>query len=562
VKKVSILLAILLICAFVIAGCGSSSPATTVAPTTTTAAAKPAATTSGATQPAVTTAAPAVTTTAAPKPTGATPTASPTTGAKKTGGTLTWIAGSGPPGPIGYPPEVTGPSGVTPQISLQPLLKEMLDGSIQPNLISSYEVDTGAKDPSVTMHVQKGIKFHDGTDFNGQAVKWNLDLVKATPYYAAATAAWKSIELVDDATVRIHFTNWQNTLVRNLCDTMTYMVSPTAFNKNGIDWMRYNMVGTGPFIQDNYQRDVVLTGKKNPNYWETGKPLLDAYKYLFVSDELTAVALYKSGGGDVIQSSNPTILADLATTNNIISVYLGPTSLFADSANPESPWSNLKVRQAAEYAIDKEGMAKTFGYGYKSAYQFSTSASMAYDSTIAGRKYDVAKAKQLMIEAGYPSGFKTQIMAGPIFLNKDAVLAVQNFLSKIGIQAEAIFPASAAWSDISTNPWKNAIIFSSVNEWGNQNATFNYFLGAPPTINKSVIKPEGWKELLDASKATASPDPVMLKKMENMVYDNVMAIPMYYMANNFVFRTYVKDHGEGTRGQSNWHEPQNIWLDK
>jgi len=440
----------------------------------------------------------------------------------------------------------------------------MLDGSIQPNLISAYEVDTGAKDPSVTMHVQKGIKFHDGTDFNGAAVKWNLDLVKSTPYYAAATAAWKSIELVDESTIRIHFTVWQNTLVRNLCDTMTYMISPTAFNKNGIDYVRYNMVGTGPFVQSDYQRDVRLYAKKNANYWETGKPLLDEYCYIFVSDELTATALFKSGGGDVMQSSNPAILTDLAQTNKVISVYLGPTSLFFDSANADSPWSNLKVRQAVEYAIDKEGMARTFGYGYKSAYQFSTSASMAFDPAIEakGRKYDVAKAKQLMTEAGYPSGFKTRLMAGPIFLNRDAVMAVQNYLSKIGIQAEAIFPASAAWSDISTNTWNNAILFSSVNEWGNQNATFNYFLGAPPTINKSVIKPDGWKELLDASKATASPDPVMLKKLENMVYDNVMAVPMYYMANNFVFRPYVKDHGEGTRGQSNWHEPQNMWLDK
>jgi ABC-type oligopeptide transport system substrate-binding subunit len=62
--------------------------------------------------------------------------------------------------------------------------------------------------------------------------------------------------------------------------------------------------------------------------------------------------------------------------------------------------------------------------------------------------------------------------------------------------------------------------------------------------------------------AAAEPDATMLKKLENMVYDNAMVIPMYYGANNFVFRPYVMDHGEGTRGQSNWHEPQNIWLNK
>jgi ABC-type transport system substrate-binding protein len=420
-KKVFIPLVILLVTAFVLAGCGTSTPTTTTAPavSTTTTAVKP------------TTTIPPTTTGTIIKPSPLVPTTITTAPASiKRGGTLTWI-NKWSPWTYRLHTEVTVLQGVTPQIALQPLLKEMLDGSMKPNLASSFEVNTGAQDPSITLRLQKGIKFHDGSDFNAQAVKWNLDLIKATPYYAATVANWKSIEVVDDYTIKIHFNVWRNTLIRNLGDTMTYQISPTAFQKNGIDWMRYNMVGTGPFLQDKYQRDVTLTGKRNPGYWEQGKPYVDGYKYLFVSDELTAVALYKSGGGDVIQPVNPTVLADLQNTGSIIvSVFLGPTSLFVDGANSDSPWSNVKVRQAAEYAIDKEGMARTFGFGYKAAYQFSTPASKAFDPAIAGRKYDVAKAKQLMTEAGYPNGFKTSLMAGPIFLNKDAVLAVQNYLSK------------------------------------------------------------------------------------------------------------------------------------
>jgi ABC-type oligopeptide transport system substrate-binding subunit len=67
---------------------------------------------------------------------------------------------------------------------------------------------------------------------------------------------------------------------------------------------------------------------------------------------------------------------------------------------------------------------------------------------------------------------------------------------------------------------------------------------------------------LDASKATAEPDPTLLKKMENMIYDNAMVIPIYYGANTIVFRPYVMDSGQGTRGQSNWFEPQQTWLNK
>jgi peptide/nickel transport system substrate-binding protein len=564
VKKLLIPLVILLVLSFIAAGCSSSPTTTTAPPTTQPTTAAP--TTSA---PATTTAAPTTTakpTTSAPATTTTAPSTTPSTPAGvKRGGTLTWIATSGPAGAIGWPPEVTGPNGVTPQISEQPLLKEMLDGSMVGNLAASFDVDTGTADPSLTLHLQKGVKFHDGTDFNAAAVKWNLDLIKSTPYYLSSTANWKSIEVVDDYTVKVHFTAWQNTLVRNFGDTMTYQVSPTAFTKYGIDYMRLNMVGTGPFVQSNYQRDVTLQGVRNNNYWEPGKPYLDSIKYLFVADELTATALYKSGGGDVLGISNLLTMTQLqAAGDNVVVQYLGPTSLFPDAANPDSPFANIKVRQALAYAIDNEAIAKTFGFGFwKAAYQFSTPASKAYDPTITGIHYDVAKAKQLLADAGYPNGFKTTIWASPIFLNKDVVLAIQANLKAVGIVADTQFPLFAQWSDMSTKAApKNSIIYTSINEWGNQNATFNYFLGAPATVYPSALKPTGWKETLDASKATSAPDPVLLKKMENMINDNAMVIPIYYGTNNIAFKPYVMDSGQGTRGQSNWYEPQQTWLNK
>ena len=88
-----------------------------------------------------------------------------------------------------------------------------------------------------------------------------------------------------------------------------------------------------------------------------------------------------------------------AAGDNVVVQYLGPTSLFPDGNNPDSPYANLKVRQALGYAINSEAIAKTLGFGYwKTAYQFSTPASKAYDPAIAGYKYDPAKAKQLLAE--------------------------------------------------------------------------------------------------------------------------------------------------------------------
>ena len=89
--------------------------------------------------------------------------------------------------------------------------------------------------------------------------------------------------------------------------------------------------------------------------------------------------------------------------------------LIPDTANPDSPWANQKVREAVEYAIDREGIAKALGYGYWQApYQIPPRASSAYDSNFTlGRKYDLEKAKQLLAEAGYPDGFKMTIISFP-----------------------------------------------------------------------------------------------------------------------------------------------------
>jgi peptide/nickel transport system substrate-binding protein len=96
----------------------------------------------------------------------------------------------------------------------------------------------------------------------------------------------------------------------------------------------------------------------------------------------------------------------------IISQTAGAQALIPDSANADSPWSKLKVREAAEYAMDREAIARTFGYGYwKAAYQAPSPEAPAYVASIPGRKYDTAKAKQLLTEAGYPNGFKTKLIA-------------------------------------------------------------------------------------------------------------------------------------------------------
>jgi peptide/nickel transport system substrate-binding protein len=442
----------------------------------------------------------------------------------------------------------------------------MLDGSFVPNLAESYDVVTDPANASITFHIRKGIKFSDGTDLNAKAVQWNLQQAMAPGSQAiASTTQWKSIDVVDDYTVRVNLKSFTNLLVRSFADTVSFMASPTAYQKNGLDGSQFNPVGTGAFIQKDFQRDVSMTVTRNPNYWEQGKPYLDGMQFLFVGDNMTADALFKSGGGEVL-AANAQIASELSNLGyKVITDYANGSVLVPDSLNADSPWSNLKVRQAAEYALDKESLAKAFGFGFQqAAYQYNGSTSPGFDPALASqyRKYNLAKAKQLLAEAGYPNGFKTTMLCTPYGSNKDTAIAMQAMLSAVGIQADVQFPQASAWSQYQTGTWHNAILYTGVLQYANPNAGWNLALGTNTLWYQSLKKPDSWPDLLNAALKSPKVDPALEQKCEDALFNDSTYIMLNLAASTWVVTDKVQDTGLGSRGIWGWFEPQNAWISK
>jgi peptide/nickel transport system substrate-binding protein len=568
-KKLLIPGVVLLICLLIVTGCSSSTPAQSQTATV----AQPAATTSqtnttAATAPTPTTVKPTTTnpaqstTVAATKPGAITP-ASATNPTK--GGTLRWVQPTSPGTPIGWVTEAAGESLRTMQLCIETLVNGQLDGSKAPGLTESYDVVTDPANASVTLHLRKGVKFSDGSDFNAQAVKWNLDQTKAGAANASTTLYWKSWDVIDDYTIRINFTTWQNRMVTGLSMPATNMISPAAYTKNGVDWIRVHMVGTGPFLQTDYQTDVVTKTVRNPNYWATGKPYLDGVQYLYVADEMTRVALFKSGGADVLDlNSNGRIAQDLKAAGfEVASQYGGCTMLIPDGVNADSPWSNLKVRQAAEYAIDKAALVTGFGFGYSQvAYQMPSPANVAYAPNFASaRKYDVAKAKQLLTDAGYPNGFKTKIIASAS-INRDIVVAIQSYLSKVNITCTLDFPAAAQMAAYQQGTWNNALLYTTIFEYPNFNYNLNINFSSSSAWYKSKALPDGWQKAFDVSLTSLEPDTALIRNLVNMLYDNETVIALFYPAYLSAMTSDVRDTGIYSRITNYWWNPQNAWLAK
>jgi ABC-type transport system substrate-binding protein len=118
----------------------------------------------------------------------------------KAGGTFTFLSDSSPSaGNIGWPP--TAFTMVPQYMMYNSLVKAWWDGTITEDLATSWDIDSKA--PAVTFHLRKGVKFHDGTDFNAQAVKYNFDLM----IQAKKRPDWKSVDVIDDFTVKVNLTN-------------------------------------------------------------------------------------------------------------------------------------------------------------------------------------------------------------------------------------------------------------------------------------------------------------------------------------------------------------------
>jgi peptide/nickel transport system substrate-binding protein len=560
VKKLLVPLVILLTCAFIISGCSSTSTTTPIGATTT----NPVLTTQTTTVPIVTTSkTPTVVVTTSSAPTTTIKPPSSTAPGNKYGGKIRFIIPAAPSSPIGTPWEA--PFGNACQtICLEAMLTPMADSTLLPKL-ASFEMGYDLVNPSQTFKLIKGVKFQDGTDLTAQVVKWSLQkLIDSHMFASVSYFIPDKLTVVDDYTLKCPMTEWRNSNMPARAMNEGYLVSPTALEKNGLDWMRVNMVGTGPFIQTDYQRDVSLTAKRNPNYWQTGKPYVDEIQYLFVSDSLTQQALFKSGGAEVYDTSGSAMIASqlAAMGYNILSVMSGAYVLLPDSANKESPWSNLKVRQAVEYALDKDSIAKTFGYGYwQGATQAPSPQAPAYVKSITGRKYDVSKAKALLTEAGFPNGFKTKIYAQDN-ADRNVLIALQSGMAKVGIDASLEVVQAAGMVGIQSSGWSNGVLFIPLGFEGNIIPTMGF--NFPPVRTgryKNVANSPRWEELYRKVATTPTLEVSIEQEVTQDVYDFLMWIPLYWYPRLWATTTTLQDTGLGKLAGDFWTD-ENAYFTK
>jgi peptide/nickel transport system substrate-binding protein len=438
------------------------------------------------------------------------------------------------------------------------------EGLLSPHLAKSWDVDPAKK--TITLHLQQGVKFHDGTEMDAEAVKFSMTKLRTDA--GGKILNLESVDIIDKYTIRCNLSQWQNTFLYTLAWSYGMVISPTAYDKHGKDWVVTNAVGTGPFKLVSAEKNIAYKAVRFDDYWK-GKPLLDGIEYHIIVDPMTRMASFMRGEQHVTLNLDPKDVRQLqdsgkfkvATAPGVIYGFLG------DGSNPDSPFANINVRRAVGHALDPKTIATSLGYGYWSVCpqnQPTQPGRWADNPNVVGFPYDPAKAKQLLVEAGYPDGFKTTIYSinQPRYI-VDFVTAAQSQLAKVGIDAKLELVDSERYFKICIETyWNNGLLPIDMT-LRNEIALLKVIYAPEARLVKVMYKADEYRNKL--AEVDAAPDFETTKKLmwelNKLENDKYAQCAWQFMIPNISVR-WPKAHDKLMTGNAFYWNPAGAWLEE
>ncbi|WP_173401255.1 ABC transporter substrate-binding protein [Halalkalibacter akibai] len=424
-----------------------------------------------------------------------------------------------------------------------------------------------------TFQLREGVKFHDGTDFNAEAVKLNFErwADPEHPFNFAAEGytysvygtqfggfkgdeghAIEEINVLGDYEIEFVLNQPLGSFMQNMGMSYFAITSPAAFEEHG-SRINENPVGTGPFKFVSWQKDDSIILEKNENYWKEGYPKLDRVIFQVIPDNSARLTALRSGQIDLMDGLNPDDIATIEgdaelqlferATNNI--GYLG--------FNVEKePFDDPLVRQAINHAIDKESLIFALYNGRaEPAKNAVPPGYLGYNDEIEAYDFNPETAKSLLAEAGYPDGFEfdlwTMPVARPYMPDPErAAEALQADLAKIGVKANIVTMEWATYLEKTQQGEQDMFMLG----WSGVNGDPDYFLSnllsshAIPGGNRSFYRNEEVTSLLDQAKTTVEPSEreTLYKQAQALIHADAPMVPLVHSVPVLAGASYVNNY--------------------
>lgn len=341
---------------------------------------------------------------------------------------------------------------------------------VLPKLATKWEPSADGK--TWTFTLRDGVRFHDGTELNAEAVVLNFERGRNTKHaqrgkpigdqYAYYGDMWggfdgdsviTSVTAKDAKTVVFTTKAAFGPFLANMAMPSFAIISPKSIRDDPDGWMTVNSrgaAGTGPFMfrPGAWLRGRSLTLDRNPSYWQKDDrgvqlPYLDKVTFRFIADTSARIAELKAGSLDAIRDFSPQDIATLKADPNLQVISRPSFSVAYIGVNhSERPFDNVNVRRAVAHAINKNAIAQAiFGGAAMPASQFLVPGMLGYDDSVTDfYKYDPEGAKKALADGGMPNGFETELWYMPVSRPyypdpKKIAEAFAADLAKVGIKA-------------------------------------------------------------------------------------------------------------------------------
>ena len=333
---------------------------------------------------------------------------------------------------------------------------------------------------SYTFTLREGVEFHDGTPFNAEAVVFNFERWRDTsnPYHKGGgtqssdfsnyallfggfddESVITDVRALDDVTVRFELSYPLGSFLANLAETSFAMASPEAVRRNVEEFWK-NPVGTGPFRFDSWEIGSRLSLKKNASWWGGSVPVSEGgggphlKKVVFqpIPDNTARVAALTGGNVTAADGIVPDDLPAIQDNPDLKVLYRPPlTSGYLAMNSQKEPFGDVRVRRAVAHAIDVPEIVESFfaETGEVASGPMSSGLSF-FNEDLDPYRYDPAKSRRLLEDAGFPDGFETDLWYIPIprpYMpdGKGIAQAMQQDLKKVGIRAKLVTYEFAAY---------------------------------------------------------------------------------------------------------------------